>query len=77
MINYAMALAETYGLRGYDAVQLATGCSINNLCTASPVKVFFIQELFVNFERQRSSREKLGNSTSKLRPATVAVLFDF
>ena len=30
-----MALAETYGLRGYDAVQLATGCSINNLCTAN------------------------------------------
>ncbi|MBE9121535.1 type II toxin-antitoxin system VapC family toxin [Tychonema sp. LEGE 07199] len=35
IINSAMALAETYGLRGYDAVQLATGCSINNLCTAN------------------------------------------
>ncbi|MEG4029758.1 MULTISPECIES: type II toxin-antitoxin system VapC family toxin [unclassified Microcoleus] len=29
IINSAMALAETYGLRGYDAVQLATGCGIS------------------------------------------------
>ncbi|MEG4984837.1 type II toxin-antitoxin system VapC family toxin [Microcoleus sp. BR0-C5] len=35
IINSAMALAETYGLPGYDAVQLATGCGINNLCTAN------------------------------------------
>ena len=35
IINSAMALAQTYGLRGYDAVQLATGCGINNLCTAN------------------------------------------
>lgn len=25
----AMELAETYGLRGYDAIQLAAGCTIN------------------------------------------------
>lgn len=35
IINSAMALAETYALRGYDAVQLATGCAINALCTAN------------------------------------------
>lgn len=36
-----MTLAETYALRGYDAVQLATACAINALCTANslpPVK---------------------------------------
>ena len=42
----------------------------------SPVKVFLIQALLVSLELQRSSREKLGNSRSKLRSATVAVLFD-
>ncbi|NJK69674.1 MAG: type II toxin-antitoxin system VapC family toxin [Richelia sp. CSU_2_1] len=35
IINSAMALAETYALRGYDAVQLATGCAINDLCTSN------------------------------------------
>jgi hypothetical protein len=30
-----MALAETLGLRGYDAVQLAAGREINALCIAS------------------------------------------
>jgi hypothetical protein len=35
IINSAMVLAETYALRGYDAVQLATGCAINDLCTAN------------------------------------------
>lgn len=35
IINSAMALAETYGLRGYDAVQLAAGSEINALCLAN------------------------------------------
>ena len=35
IINSAMALAETLGLRGYDAVQLAAGCEINALCIAN------------------------------------------
>lgn len=35
IINSAMALAETQGLRGYDAVQLAAGCAINGLCIAN------------------------------------------
>jgi predicted nucleic acid-binding protein len=35
IINSAMALAETLGLRGYDAVQLAAGLEINALCIAS------------------------------------------
>jgi hypothetical protein len=30
-----MALAETQGLRGYNAVQLAAGCAINELCVAN------------------------------------------
>ncbi len=35
IINSAMALAQTYGLRGYDAVQLAVGCAVNDLCMAN------------------------------------------
>lgn len=32
IINSGMALAETYGLRGYDAIQLAVGRAVNTLC---------------------------------------------
>lgn len=35
IINSGMALAETYGLRGYDAIQLAVGRAINTLCLAN------------------------------------------
>jgi predicted nucleic acid-binding protein len=35
IINSAMALAETLGLRGYDAVQLAASLEINALCISS------------------------------------------
>lgn len=35
IIRSGMALAETQGLRGYDAVQLAAGCAINELAVAS------------------------------------------
>lgn len=35
IITSAMALAETQGLRGYDAVQLAVGREINALCVAN------------------------------------------
>jgi uncharacterized protein len=35
IISSAMALAETQGLRGYDSVQLAAGCAINELCIAN------------------------------------------
>ena len=31
IINSGMALAETYGLRGYDAIQLAIGRAVNTL----------------------------------------------
>lgn len=30
-----MVLSETYGLRGYDAIQLAAGRAINSLCLAN------------------------------------------
>ncbi|MBN4002390.1 hypothetical protein [Nostoc sp. LPT] len=30
-----MVLAEAYGLRGYDAVQLGAGCTVNALCIAN------------------------------------------
>ena len=32
IINSGMALAESYGLRGYDAIQLAVGRAVNTLC---------------------------------------------
>jgi uncharacterized protein len=35
VINSGMALAEAQGIRGYDAVQLAAGCVINELCIDS------------------------------------------
>ncbi len=33
LLAYAMSLAETYALRGYDAVQLAAALAVNALCT--------------------------------------------
>ncbi len=30
-----MALAETHGLRGYDALQLAASIQVNRLCVSS------------------------------------------
>jgi hypothetical protein len=35
IIDSGMKLAERRGLRGYDAVQLAAGCAVNAICTAS------------------------------------------
>jgi hypothetical protein len=35
LVNRAIALAETHGLRGYDAVQLAAACEVNRLCMGS------------------------------------------
>lgn len=35
IIMAGMVLAETYGLRGYDAIQLAVGCTVNTLCISS------------------------------------------
>jgi uncharacterized protein len=43
VINAAMILAETRGLRGYDAVQLASGCATNEICiTNSLSPVIFV-----------------------------------
>jgi predicted nucleic acid-binding protein len=35
IINSGMALSEIYGLRGYDAIQLAAGRAVNSLCIAN------------------------------------------
>jgi len=35
IISLGMSLAEAKGLRGYDAVQLAAGCAVNDLCRSS------------------------------------------
>ena len=35
LLNEASNLAERYGLRGYDAVQLAGACLVNNLCVTN------------------------------------------
>lgn len=35
IINSGMALAEAYGLRGYDAIQLAVSRAVNTICVAS------------------------------------------
>ena len=35
VISLGMSLAESRGLRGYDAVQLAAGCAVNTLCLSN------------------------------------------
>lgn len=35
IISSGMTLAQTYGLRGYDAIQLAAGCAVNAHCIAN------------------------------------------
>ncbi|MEH1786842.1 MAG: type II toxin-antitoxin system VapC family toxin [Nostoc sp.] len=35
IINSGMVLSETYGLRGYDAIQLAVGRVVNTICIAN------------------------------------------
>lgn len=35
IINSGMVLSETYGLRGYDAIQLAVGRAVNTICIAN------------------------------------------
>ena len=37
LVNRAMTLAETYVLRGFDAVQLAAACEVQALCIASGI----------------------------------------
>lgn len=41
LVNRAMTLAETYGLRGFDAVQLAAACEVQALCIASGIPPLF------------------------------------
>ena len=41
LVNRAMTLAETYGLRGFDAVQLAAACEVQALCIASGIPSLF------------------------------------
>ncbi len=42
IVSSGMMLAETYGLRGYDAIQLAVGCAVNTVCLASSVSLRFV-----------------------------------
>ena len=37
LVNRAMTLAEIYGLRGFDAVQLAAACEVQALCITSRI----------------------------------------
>lgn len=42
VINSAMVLAETHGLRGYDAVQLAAGLEVNTICLANSLPSVYL-----------------------------------
>lgn len=42
IITQAIQLAETYALRGYDAVQLAVACAVNQLCVANGLSLMLI-----------------------------------
>lgn len=39
VIASAISLAEKYGLRGYDAVQLAAACAVNDIAIANDVSI--------------------------------------
>lgn len=42
IITQGMQFAETYALRGYDAVQLAAGYAVNQLCLANDLSLTFV-----------------------------------
>lgn len=42
IITSGMRLAETYGLRGYDAIQLAVASAIHRLCLANGISLIFV-----------------------------------
>lgn len=42
IVSSAMNLSETYGLRGYDAVQLAVCCAVNAICLANGTSLTFV-----------------------------------
>lgn len=50
VIRRAVSLAETHGLRGYDAVQLAAALEVNALCVASglPQVIFVSGDIALN-----------------------------
>src|SRR5580700_3415780 len=50
LLQQAMSLAEVHGLRGYDAVQLAAGCQVNQLALRSglPPIVFVSADIELN-----------------------------
>lgn len=50
LVDRAMTLAETHGLRGYDAVQLAAALEVSALCAASgmPAMVLVAADIDLN-----------------------------
>ncbi|KYC38748.1 nucleic acid-binding protein [Scytonema hofmannii PCC 7110] len=42
IVTSGMRLAETYGLRGYDAIQLAVASAIHRLCLANSISLIFV-----------------------------------
>jgi uncharacterized protein len=48
IIDAGMDLAETYGLRGYDAIQLAAGCAVHKLCIVNTLPAL----IFVSADRE-------------------------
>lgn len=65
IINAAMLLAETQGLRGYDAVQLAAGCAVNAFCISSdlPPVIFVSADSELNVAATNEGLS-VGNPTS-------------
>ncbi|MDJ0900554.1 MAG: hypothetical protein QNJ55_17265 [Xenococcus sp. MO_188.B8] len=59
-----MLLAEKRGLRGYDSVQLAAGCAVNSLCTASGLSPL----IFVSADNQLKSQAFKPCVSSKFCP---------
>lgn len=66
IITSGMKLAETYGLRGYNAVQLAAGCAFNTLCIANSLPpIVFVLSADHNLNVAASSKDLIVENPNK------------
>ena len=70
LINRAISLAETHGLRGYDTIQFAAACEIHNLCAAAGLPASYLR-----FSRHRakcgSNIRRTDSRRSKFSPVML------
>ncbi len=67
LLQQAMSLAEAHGLRGYDAVQLAAGCQVNQIS----VRIGLSPVVFISADNElnaAAAREGLAVDNPNLHP---------